>query len=107
MRYLPAVVFFLALVHVIHLRCGINSPVFEIAEVAIGFYLVHKLSAELGFCILHRMMIYYSALVMGCTYCQRIFGFGRLRDVAQIIVASIGIILAIYIIISWTKTLKN
>lgn len=48
LKYLPGVVFLLAIAHITELMLDIRMPIFEITEVCIGFFLIGLISRRQG-----------------------------------------------------------
>lgn len=109
LRYLPVVAAGMAVVHIAHLMAGIYTPVFEIAEVVLGFTIITVFSRCLGFCWKHQLLIYYAGAVTACVYLQRYIGFGEARQELQVLLLAVGIVILAYVIIDWIwrKIRKN
>lgn len=109
LKYLPIVAAAMAFLHVIFLLSGIYLPVFEIGEVVIGFAIIISFSLRLGFCLRHRLLIYYTGAVTACIYLQRFIGLGMLKNIFRYVMLGLGILLLVYFIASeiWIRTRKN
>ncbi len=109
LKYLPVVAAAMAFLHVIGLLLGIHLPVFEIAEVVIGFAIIISFSVRLGFCLRHRLLIYYAGAVTACIYLQRFIGLGTLKYIFRYVLLTAGILLLVYFIVVevWRKIRKN
>ena len=109
LKYLPSVVFLLAIAHITELMLNIRMPIFEITEVCIGFFLIGLISRRLGFCWRHRLMIYYAAGLTACNYFHRHIGFGEVIGTMHLIAFIMGYAILIIVIIEeiWKRTRKN
>lgn len=96
---MPVVVAVLMVFHIGCLLCGINEVVTEIATVCCGFYVVYCLSRALGFCGVHRALIYYAYSVMVCIWWERFGGgFGDMLTEARCVMFTLGLILLSYLL---------
>lgn len=70
-RYVPVIAFLLMLLHVTLLVLGYELPISEIGITLLGFYITYNFSRLFGFCLFHRILIYYSLIVMLCIWLRR------------------------------------
>ncbi|MBQ0073111.1 MAG: hypothetical protein KBT34_02830 [Prevotella sp.] len=94
LKFLPVVATLMSVVHVAFLLMGVNEVYTEIAVVCGGFYVVHRFSHTLHFCVLHKLLTYYSYAMMCCVWWQRHgFGFGEYLEIARGVMFFVGLIL--------------
>ena len=72
LRYIPVISFLLMFAHVILLQLGIDLRIAEIGVVVMGYIIAYRFSMTCGFCLMHRMMIYYAFTMMTCIWLRRL-----------------------------------
>lgn len=93
LKFLPVVAALMSVIHVAFLLLGINEVYTEIVVICGGFYVVHRFSHTLHFCVLHKLLIYYSYTMMCCVWWQRHgLGFGEYLHIARQIMLIIGVL---------------
>lgn len=94
LKFLPVVATLMSVIHVAFLLMGVNEVYTEIVVVCGGFYVVHRFSHTLHFCVLHKLLTYYSYTMMCCVWWQRHgLGFGEYLEVARGTMLFVGLIL--------------
>lgn len=92
-------------VHVALLILGINPPVADkfAGMSVIGTAVAYEASRDLGFCWLHKMMIFYTLVIDTCIWLQRNWGFGELRDELQVLAFIWGTVIFVTLLIHRKK----
>lgn len=108
-KYVPFVTAVIMLIHVILLLFGIRIG---IADCFCGISIIPLipailLSYGLGFCFVHRSLIYYTALMDACIGIQNWVGFGSFLDAMHwiMLVAGIAVFILFFIHLKEFKTI--
>lgn len=105
-RYMPIMCHFAMLVYIVLAMLGSRTVLPELFVICSGFYIVRRFSIMLGFCLRHRIAIYYPYAVFVCIWTERYIGWGEMLSFAHWFMLTIGIILFVYVV--WPrKTGKN
>ena len=96
LKYTPFVTAVIMFIHVVLLLHGIRYSVEGVCGLSLlPLIPTYFLSKGLGFCRIHRELIFYTAGVNTCIWIQNFVGFGSILDIAHWIVFAIGILLFI------------
>lgn len=98
LKYFPPITAMIMLIHIVVTMIYTN---YGIAEWICGLSFVPLLigylfSKALCFCKIHRLFIYYTALVYSCIQFQEIIGFGNFLVFGQLYTILLGLSLFIY-----------
>ena len=98
LKYFPPIT---AAVMLIHIFVTIIYTNFGIAEWLCGVSIVsliigYLFSKALCFCKIHRLFIFYTALIYSCIQFQKIIGFGQFLLFGQLNTILLGILLFLY-----------
>lgn len=111
-HYVPVIAFLLMLFHVSLLIAGYELPISEVGIILLGFYITYNFSKLLGFCLFHRILIYYTLVVMACIWLRRYPEgnngiFDEYIHVVRITLLSIGLVLFVILILRWLNGRKT
>ena len=99
LRWFVTIAFLCMVVHCSLLLFGFSFYFAEIVTIVLGFYLVHRIAFHFfRFCIITRMMIYYTWIYMVCIWFERFIGFGGLLVYARVFMLIIGLIITALLI---------
>lgn len=92
-KYLPIIVAFIMLIHVIMLCLGADERVGENMLVLLFAVMLYCYDRALNFCLLHRLLGVYGVAIDWCINFQRHVGFGSMLVPMRYVMLSVGIIL--------------
>lgn len=96
---LPALLVLGCVIHVSLLLLGVELPVFEYIAVLVFDVFLYLFSVGFELCFLHRLQVYYVALMFTCIFLNKWGVFGRYLTAARWIVLILGLLLLILTII--------
>ena len=92
LRIVIALAFILMLLHCGLLLLCITTYLAEVVTIVFGFYLVHRIAFHFyRFCVVTRLMLYYTWLMMICIWYERFVGFEELLQYARLTMFLLGL----------------
>lgn len=103
-KLVPVAAAIMMVSHIAFLLYGVNECLTEILMVSSGFFIAYIMSRALGFCRIHRALIYYPFIVMCCIWWEREgLGFGASLTTMRMLAFAAGIFLlsVLFIKVIW------
>lgn len=98
-KYIPVIATILITLHIALLLLGIYEPITMSIAVILLLILLVLLSIRFNFCILHKILVIYMALMALCICIEKFHGFGAALLPARLIMFGAGCVLCVLLII--------